>query len=622
MAKSYLIAQEGPLKGLILTLEEKPEYTLGRDKDTADLVLEDAAVSRKHALIKKTKIGYTVENLSDTNPLLVNGTTIAAPHLLKENDSLKIGETTFTYSSKIPEETAESKGKKAPQEEDSEDKDKKENALSDIVPEEAVEGEAAAAKADQETKEDKEGETLEEETLYDTIFEEGEDKEPLYRTLPEEALVLKVVSGPNVGAEFGLEPNQNYVIGKDSETADIIFNDLSVSKNHARVSVNEEGQAYVEDLGSKNATLVNGKKIKGKIQISSQDLIALGGSVFLVVSGKEPLETIYTPLPKEAEFEEGEEEKAKAAPKVISWKKKIIPVHYLVLASVAAVVLFGLSLAFFSLFKSHKIEIVQKDYAEEIQDALAEFEAVRFSFNPAMYKLFLTGHVLTTIEQEELLYKLKGLNFIENIENTIVIDELVWKNMNDLLLSYPAFRSVSIHSPEAGLFVVKGYVGTIEDAQNLSDYLNANFPYLDKLKNETVIEVVLKTEIGSQLIAHGLSNISFELASGELILAGRYGTDETNNFKKIIKYLKKQDGIRIIKNIAIETTPDMARIDLTSKYNVTGVISSDNENVSIVIKNKILNPGDYIDDMKVMEIKLNTIYLEKDGLKYKINYKR
>lgn len=607
---SYLIAKEGPLKGLLLTLEDKAEYTLGRDKDSSDLVLEDAAVSRKHALIKKTKEGYSIENLSDTNPLLVNGTTIAAPHLLQEEDALKIGETLFSYSSKKPEEAEAEGGKKEPKAEDKEEST--ENEGPEKAPEEAKEEEEAAAFAG------KEDEAADEETLYDTIFEEGVEQEPLYTALSEDALVLKVVSGPNVGAEFALEPNQSYVIGKDPESADIIFNDLSVSKNHARISVDQDGKAYIEDLGAKNPTLINSKKTKGKSPLSSRDLITLGGSVFLVVSGKEPLETIYTPLPKEAEIEE----EAKAKTKVVSWKNKIIPIHYLVLTSVAAIVLFGLSLAFFSLFKSHKIEIVQKDYTEEIQDQLAEFEAVRFSFNPAMYKLFLTGHVLTGIEQEELLYKLKGLSFIDNIDNNIIIDELVWKSMNDLLMNYPAFRSISIHGPEAGLFVVQGYVESVDDAQNLSDYLNANFPYLDKLKNETVIEAVLKIEIGSQLISHGISNVSFELASGELILAGRYGSDEKSNFKKLIKYLKKQDGIRIIKNIAIETTPDMAKIDLSSKYNVTGVIESDGENVSVVIKNKILNTGDYIDNMKVMEIKLNTIYLEKDGLKYKINYKR
>lgn len=589
---SYLIAQEGPLTGLILELEDR-QYILGRDADIADFVLEEASVSRKHALLKQTEEGYTLENLSETNPLLVNGEEIKEARLLKENDTVKIGETTFLFTSSKPEEQIAEAEKNLPEKE------------------ELKEDSKASAQAEEHNPE----EDLEE-AIYDTIFEEGVEKDTPFEALPENGLNLKVVLGPNIGAEFALQKGHSYIVGKDPSTADIIFNDLSVSKNHARISIEDDGTVYIEDLGAKNSTLVNSRKIKGKTKLTAKDLAHLGSSAFLISSKEEEIETIYTPLPQEIE-EELEEGK-----KTLIWKKRIIPSYYLILAGLAASVLFGLSLAFFSLFKSEKIEIVKKDYQEEIKDALADFKDISFSFNPAAYRLFLTGHVLTSVAQEEMMYKLKALPFIESIENNIIIDELVWKNMNDMLLSYPSFRSVTVHSPKAGLFVVEGYVPTLNDAQHLTDYLNANFPYLDKLQNNVNIEAVLKISIGSQILAHGLSNISFELNSGELILAGRYGSDEKEHFKKLISYLKKQKGIRLIKNIAIETTPDMARIDLTDKYHVSGEVQSDHENVSVVINNKILNTGDFIDDMKIMEIKTNTIYLEKDGLKYKINYKR
>jgi len=71
------------------------------------LILEDAAVSRKHALIKKTEAGYTLENLSDINPLLINGKELKAPQLLKENDTVKIGESLFLFTENKPEPAEE-----------------------------------------------------------------------------------------------------------------------------------------------------------------------------------------------------------------------------------------------------------------------------------------------------------------------------------------------------------------------------------------------------------------------------------------------------------------------------------------------------------------------------------
>ena len=66
------LAQEGPLKGLILNFDEGTEWIVGRDPDQADIILEDNTVSRKHALIYKTADGLFIKNLSTTNPVEVN----------------------------------------------------------------------------------------------------------------------------------------------------------------------------------------------------------------------------------------------------------------------------------------------------------------------------------------------------------------------------------------------------------------------------------------------------------------------------------------------------------------------------------------------------------------------
>ena len=42
--------------------------------------------------------------------------------------------------------------------------------------------------------------------------------------------MLKVVSGPNSGAEFNMQKASTYILGKDPSLCDIVFQDLSVSQ--------------------------------------------------------------------------------------------------------------------------------------------------------------------------------------------------------------------------------------------------------------------------------------------------------------------------------------------------------------------------------------------------------
>ena len=91
----YLIAEEGPLAGLIISFEQGEEWTLGRDAEEVAIVLEDPMVSRKHVVCRHTAEGYILENFSSVNPATQNGKVITEPVLLKENDILQIGSTFF-----------------------------------------------------------------------------------------------------------------------------------------------------------------------------------------------------------------------------------------------------------------------------------------------------------------------------------------------------------------------------------------------------------------------------------------------------------------------------------------------------------------------------------------------
>ncbi|HSX26972.1 MAG TPA: type III secretion system inner membrane ring subunit SctD [Chlamydiales bacterium] len=618
---AHLIAEEGPHRGLVLNLEEGEDWIIGRDPDEADFVIEDSTVSRKHARLTRAPEGIYLKNLSRVNPTLVNDEEHEDRVLLKEGDRVQIGNTGFLFSEeKVPDMGATPPSKK-------EKKKKQKAAYDDIFgdtePEKpAVEEEAAPVVEEIVEEIPVEKAKVREPTAYDTIFEEGEEELP-FNLISEAPLILKVISGPNAGAEIGIDKGRTYIIGKDPSSCDIVFQDLSVSRHHARLVVSSEGTLEIEDLGSKNGTVVNGTPISEKRVVTPQDLIALGTTVFLIIDREAPQETIYSPVvstyepPKvEAPVEEPVAEPAK------DWKREPIPPKYLIAGASFVVVFLVVFLSFFSLFKSKGVEVVQKEPVDEIKEALAKFKDVQFSYNPGSGKLFLVGHVQTGVEYQEMNYRVGQIPFILATEDNVVIDELVAKTMNDVLNDNAAWRGVSIQVPEAGRFDAVGYIQTNADGVALAEYLTVNFPYLDRLQNKVAIVENLNTQLQSLLTSQSFGAVTMQLTNGDVVLAGVYSDKMEGEYKDLLKQINAIPGVHSVKNFAVATHPNQAGIDLTQQYQVTGSSMFDGRGYSIVLNGKIYTLGDQVDGMKITTIEPNTILLEKDGLKYKIDYTR
>jgi len=575
--KGYLIAEEGPLAGLTVSFEEgveDNEWSLGRDPETSDIVLEDPMVSRKHALVSATPEGFLFENLSSVNPATQNGMVIAEPVLLKEGDIIQIGSTFFNFTEKAPEV-------EMPQEESS-------------PREEAPKSEEGGSMA----------------------------SELHFGPSPDTRWLLKVISGPNAGAEFAMLKGSNYLIGKDPNICDIVFQDLSVSRQHARLTINEEENAFIEDLGSRNGVIVNGELISEKQLLSSQDLVALGTTTFLVVDRLEARETIISPPAHLPKIQTRQEEKAakKEAKERRDWKELIIPKRHLAIAAVFGAVLFVSIFSMISLFKAEPVMIAKVDESEKIEEMLKRFPGVQFSFNQPSGKLFLTGNVLTAVDHQEMLYLLKETPFINKIDDNVIVDELVWQSMNDLLTRNPDWVGVSMYGPAPGRFVLRGYVETIVEAEELSDYLNLNFDYLEKLENQVVVEKNMETEIASMLVEKGFSAVAFELSNGEIILSGRIDEKEKSPFASLLEDFKKIPGIRTIKNYVAVSSGDTSRMDISKDFRVTGYSKRDNKDLFVVINGRILGLGDLLDGMLITKIDPRMIFLEKEGVKFRINY--
>lgn len=69
------------------------------------------------------------------------------------------------------------------------------------------------------------------------------------------------------------------VIGR-ARSCDIVIKEEYISAKHIRIWY-DDGEWYLEDLGSRNGTAVNGQRIRNTVILDPEDVISLGGLNFV-----------------------------------------------------------------------------------------------------------------------------------------------------------------------------------------------------------------------------------------------------------------------------------------------------------------------------------------------------
>ncbi len=98
-----------------------------------------------------------------------------------------------------------------------------------------------------------------------------EDDEP--RLSPHPSFILEVILPDETHAAFPLKEGIN-LVGRES-SCDITLADPSISRNHASLTV-RAGTVLLKDLGSKNATFVDGKKLTTEVEVHPDTAISFG----------------------------------------------------------------------------------------------------------------------------------------------------------------------------------------------------------------------------------------------------------------------------------------------------------------------------------------------------------
>ncbi len=91
-------------------------------------------------------------------------------------------------------------------------------------------------------------------------------------------LALKHAQGEGDAIETKLGRRNEIVIGRGVE-CDVVIKDAKASRRHCKL-VRKGDSFLLEDLGSKNGTFVEGKKISEQVALNTQQTFKIGDTMF------------------------------------------------------------------------------------------------------------------------------------------------------------------------------------------------------------------------------------------------------------------------------------------------------------------------------------------------------
>jgi two-component system cell cycle response regulator len=116
---------------------------------------------------------------------------------------------------------------------------------------------------------------------FDQETTRGPVRQPGTAPRPEEKPYLLGIAGEHAGRLFPLEGLREVFVGRGADCEISLQLDRDVSRRHARVSLDDAGRAWLEDLGSLNGTVVNGQDLTRPVMLGRGDRVYVGETCIL-----------------------------------------------------------------------------------------------------------------------------------------------------------------------------------------------------------------------------------------------------------------------------------------------------------------------------------------------------
>ena len=275
-----LYCKTGALAGAAFFIDH--EARIGRLHDN-EIILPSKIISTHHARIyfDDEEECYFLEDLGSSNGTMLDGIAVTGPTRLEHLHVITLAgqhdfifQTTPDLAETLPDSRAPVGWKNQDQEDKTEIASSFESTPSLVEAKDASErtslGEAFAPVPPLPNQQD-------DETRLQDIMSPPpdrstpEDDEP--HLSPPPSFILEVMLPDETQVGFALKEGVN-LVGRES-SCDITLTDPSISRNHASLTVHA-GTVLLKDLGSKNATFVDGKKLTTEVEVHPDTAISFG----------------------------------------------------------------------------------------------------------------------------------------------------------------------------------------------------------------------------------------------------------------------------------------------------------------------------------------------------------
>ena len=275
--------------------------TIGRGEES-DIWLDDDLASRNHAELAWDKGIVYITDCNSLNGVLLNGKRIRGTAIIEPDDLLEIGSHRFLF--------AQTKTVGTPSEQDDPlahhvwhsadalqtESEKLERLRTTQSPSDGARTDTPNNRSMRQLPTTLSGEMISELEAQDTAEIHQVASPPPQKTT-DEPVVLVVRDGEAAGQGFLLD-RPVIMLGRGSE-CDVVINDVSISRRHAQILRQANGY-FVQDLESRNGTMVNGEPLHEPRLLHLGDIVCVG-SIRLEYMVEQSLQTTQTmqPLPSD-----------------------------------------------------------------------------------------------------------------------------------------------------------------------------------------------------------------------------------------------------------------------------------------------------------------------------------
>src|SRR5688572_14187805 len=117
-------------------------------------------------------------------------------------------------------------------------------------------------------------------------------------------ILIKSPGGSATGQAFPLNGGDLFVIGRDAEQCQIVIPNSAVSRKHAQI-VRTGSKYLIEDLGSRNGTIVNNGKVATPTALKNEDRVKICDFLFRFHDETVAPRTAVVPPAPDDDHEEG-----------------------------------------------------------------------------------------------------------------------------------------------------------------------------------------------------------------------------------------------------------------------------------------------------------------------------